>query len=557
MSLFLDDYFLKKSTGFMKSLFPLFAFFAMSTTLLFGQSEASYLSGNFQNNTNFFMRDSLIGAANTPQYDYQFVGSETWLNLYYNRAGFDIGVRFDVYKNSNLPNPLNSRSFVGIGNGYIRKKFERLDVTVGHIYDQIGTGTIFRAFEERPLAIDNSLLGARLIYKLSDDWQFKAFSGQQKNNLDTDSDRYPETYKSIINGASIEGFWSPSDSSALSFAPGIGVVNRTLDEQTMQLIRANMVSGLPEERFTPNYNTYAFTFFNNLQYKNFSWYLEASYKTPEAISDSASSVGYVNKAGSVVYSSFSYSTKGISVTLQGKRTDYFEFRTTPNETLNRGLVTFIPPMARANTYRLTARYNAATQFLGEQAVMLDLSYSPNRKQNYLLTVSNITDLDGNILYREAYLEAAFKGKKNKWNLTSGLQMQEYNQELYEQKPNVPNVRTVVPFVEFGYRISRTHSFRTELQYMQTEQDFGAWAFALFEYNISPSWSFSVSDMLNTVPTKYDKMKHYPTVFVAYNTGQHRFTAAYVKQVQGVVCTGGVCRLEPAFSGVRVSMTSSF
>ncbi|MFN9380586.1 MAG: DUF6029 family protein, partial [Bacteroidota bacterium] len=36
-----------------------------------------------------------------------------------------------------------------------------------------------------------------------------------------------------------------------------------------------------------------------------------------------------------------------------------------------------------------------------------------------------------------------------------------------------------------------------------------------------------------------------------------FSLSYIKQVEGVICTGGICRLEPAFSGVRLSLNSSF
>jgi hypothetical protein len=541
----------------MKKHYTLLLLMLCSIALTAQDEEISYLSGNFQNNTNFFMRDSVIGASNTPQYDYQFVGSETWLNLYYNRAGFDIGVRFDLYKNSNLPNPLNSRSFVGIGNAYLRKKVKKLDITVGHIYDQIGSGTIFRAFEERPLAIDNSLLGGRLIYDIGDNWQIKAFTGQQKGALDSEANRYPTTYQSIINGASVDGYWSPSDTSNLSIAPGFGIVNRTLDEQSMQLVRANISAGIPEDRFTPTYNTLAATFYNTLQYKKFSWFVEASYKTQEAVAVQESSVGYKNTDGTAIYTSLGYSTKGLGVTLQARRVDFFDWRTTPNETLNRGLITFMAPLSRANTYRLTARYNAAPQFLGEQGVLLDVTYSPSRKKSYSLTLNAIDNLDGETLYREGQIEAMFKGKRSKWKSTSGIQYQEYNQDLYEQKPGVPNVQSIVPFTEFIYRINRKNSFRVEAQYMFTEQDFGSWAFLLLEYNISPGWSFSVSDMYNSVPTKGREQKHFPTVFVGYNTGPHRFTLAYVKQVEGVVCTGGVCRFEPAFSGVRFSATSSF
>ena len=37
----------------------------------------------------------------------------------------------------------------------------------------------------------------------------------------------------------------------------------------------------------------------------------------------------------------------------------------------------------------------------------------------------------------------------------------------------------------------------------------------------------------------------------------RFTAGYIRQVEGVNCTGGVCRVEPAFSGVRLTLTTNF
>lgn len=43
-------------------------------------------------------------------------------------------------------------------------------------------------------------------------------------------------------------------------------------------------------------------------------------------------------------------------------------------TLNKGLVNFIPPMAKINTYRLTAIYYPATQFLDEMAFQADLKY---------------------------------------------------------------------------------------------------------------------------------------------------------------------------------------
>ncbi|HHJ50072.1 MAG TPA: hypothetical protein ENJ88_04105, partial [Phaeodactylibacter sp.] len=55
------------------------------------------LSGRLESFGNFFLRDSLIGAANTPQYDHQLYGAEAWLNLNYTLKGFEFRTRFDLF----------------------------------------------------------------------------------------------------------------------------------------------------------------------------------------------------------------------------------------------------------------------------------------------------------------------------------------------------------------------------------------------------------------------------------------------------------------------------
>ncbi|MBK8109947.1 MAG: hypothetical protein IPK46_06225 [Saprospiraceae bacterium] len=48
---------------------------------------------------------------------------------------------------------------------------------------QVGSGIIYWAYEQRPLFIDNALLGASLKYQFSDAPYSWAFGGQQKNAL--------------------------------------------------------------------------------------------------------------------------------------------------------------------------------------------------------------------------------------------------------------------------------------------------------------------------------------------------------------------------------------
>ncbi|MFZ4754037.1 MAG: DUF6029 family protein, partial [Chitinophagaceae bacterium] len=160
----------------------------------------------------------------------------------------------------------------------------------------------------------------------------------------------------------------------------------------------------------------------------------------------------------------------------------------------------------------------------------------------------------------AFVDAEFRNIKN-LIIHAGAQFMIYNQAIYQQKvkESYPNVVAFTPFLELIYKISDKRSVRTEFQYMQTKQDFGSWAFALVEFNIAPKWSFALSDMYNTSPN-YKHVKeahHYPNVFIAHTRGSHRFTAQYTKQVEGINCTGGVCRYEPAFSGFRMGVITTF
>lgn len=60
------------------------------------------------------------------------------------------------------------------------KKLDKVEISAGYLYDQIGSGVLFRAFENRPLFIDNALYGARIKYNFNDSWNVTGFAGKQK-----------------------------------------------------------------------------------------------------------------------------------------------------------------------------------------------------------------------------------------------------------------------------------------------------------------------------------------------------------------------------------------
>ncbi len=547
----------------------------------YAQNEGSRLSGSLEANGNFFQEDTLIGATNTPQYDHQLYGADAWLQLNYSNWGFDVGVRFDLFNNSNLLNPQGSYTAQGIGRWYIKKDIHKLGISVGHLYDQIGSGIIFRAYEQRPLLIDNALYGLRLTYDLTEDWQLKAFTGKQKRQF--------TTYPSIIKGGSIDGFvTSKKEGSKWSLAPGVGIVNRTLDDETMNTVVGTINSYHINDSIPAKYNVYAFSLYNTLTVGKLSWYIEGAFKTQEqyfdpdaikTIDDTTFSQGkLVFDNGSVFYTSLSYANKGFGATIEAKRTERFKLRADPFVTLNQGMVGFIPPMSRVNTYRLTARYQPATQELGEWAFQGDFTYSPSRKLRFNVNLSHIRGLDNPayeytlprdtaLFYNEIYTEVTYKIKR-KWQIIGGVQFQQYNQDLYEVKPGKPTVETVTPYIDVLYKFDRKKSLRVEAQYMNTKQDFGSWLFGLAEFTIAPHWTFTVSDMYNInpnpkkdeIPTDANGKKrklHYPRFDIFYAFKGNRFSLSYVKQVEGIVCTGGICRLEPAFSGVKLTVNSTF
>lgn len=539
-----------------------FVFVCLLLTQSVQGQEKGVFSGGFETNANVFLRDSAINAINTPQYDYQKFGGEAWLNLNYAIQGFTFGVRFDMFNNSNLQNPTGSFSGIGIGRWFVKKRIDKLELEAGYIYDQIGSGLIFRAFETRPLFIDNALYGAKAQYTLFGEWKLMAFAGVQKNAF--------STYSGNLKGARLEGFVSLGKEGALTLAPGIGFVNRTISYENLDKVVSALRTYLPEDRFSPLHNTYSGTIYNTLSYKGLTWYSEFAVKgndiffNPFATKEEiiGTSIGkYEQKPGTVIYNSVSLAAGKLGLTAEMKRTENFSFRIDPNQRLIRGLINYLVPLNRQNTYRLTARYSPAAQDISELAFSLDARYKITKSLSVLGNFSHVTTLDNQLLYKELFTEILYKYKR-KWQLTTGIQFVNYNQEVYEQKPEVPIVETVVPYIDFLYKFSPKKALRTEFQYMDTKQDFGSWLFGLMEFSLAPRWVFETSGMYNVHPKKVNpqgllKKTLYPTFGVVYNQGSNRFSLRYVKQVEGVVCSGGICRLEPAFSGIRFNMNTIF
>lgn len=504
-------------------------------------------SGDLMMNVNFFQRDTNIKAAGNQLYDNLLSGGEGWLSLRYTMKGFTAAVRFDAFNNSNLQNPSSALTAAGLGMFSLSKEFQNLTITAGHIYDQIGSGIIFRAYEDRGLLIDNALFGLHLKYKTSKYLTIKGFSGQTKNLFDR--------YKPILKGIAMEGDFDLNNNAHIT--PGIGLVNRTMDQNSMDLVISTINSSPVKQRFVPTYNSNALSIYNTLNAGDFTWYVEGAFKSKEAVSTDS---GLHNFGGNVFYTTLGYSRAKFGINANFRRTENFMMRTSPNELLLKGIYNWQPIIAQIRPQRLIARYTPPSQDLSEIGGSLNTYITPNEDLSFNVSYTHINNLNEIPLFREVFADGEIRSIKN-FIFHLGVQYLIYNQSLYQQKNKAtyPDIHAITPFAEVVYKISENKSIRTELQYMSTKQDYGSWAFGLLEFSIASKWSFAISDMYNISPnlTHVKKAQHYPNVFIAYTKGAHRFTVQYVKQVEGINCTGGVCRYEPAFSGAKIGVISTF
>ena len=118
---------------------------------------------------------------------------------------------------------------------------------------------------------------------------------------------------------------------------------------------------------------------------------------------------------------------------------------------------------------------------------------------------------------------------------------------------VPTDAQNVFVIDAQYRITSKVSLRTELQYLYSEELNKDWMAGLLELNIAPQWSLYVSDMYNHGDTK----THYYSGGISYSNSSVRIAGSYGRNREGMICSGGVCRWQPAYTGGNLQFSLFF
>jgi len=531
-------------------------------------------SGDLQWNAKIFDTDSKIGAAGTPFYNWSKFGSDSWLSLqYHHESQLELGFRFDMFNNTDLfSGGIFQENGLGLGSFYLQKKVKGLTITAGYIYDQFGSGAVFRSFENRGLGLDYPLVGMRVQYDISSHIFVKGLAGKLKDMrgfvANKEQKSFIEIFDPVIKGFNAEGRFE-IDSGRISIYPGLAFINRTIDDGSMNVIASQINAQPVSSRFVPKYNVYTYSLYSHIKLGGVNLFAEYGSKTKDVLADTRPGVSIpgqlIDQAGQYIYGSAVYSSKGFGISLSARDTRFFEMRTSPLQTNLEGIINFLPPMTRQNSLRLPARYQANSQALDESAFQMDMIIKPAKGLVFSVNSSYVFN-DNEDLFRELLIDTELKKPGKKYKMMGGIQMVDYNRKAYQQKGDWIN--TFTPFYEFTYKLTKRKSLRAEAQYLLTKrnsrlfgmqddhpdnlQDLGDWVYGLIEFNIAPHYSFSVSDMYNI-----DREINYYDIYTSFTKGPNRFSLGYSKQVEGIICTGGVCRYEPAFSGVKMSLTSTF
>ena len=157
---------------------------------------------------------------------------------------------------------------------------------------------------------------------------------------------------------------------------------------------------------------------------------------------------------------------------------------------------------------------------------------------------------GDLLFRDFSFDVEKQWTK-KFKSVLMYSMQEYNKHHENTGLYIGTSHIVV--ADLLYKWTPKLSTRMELQYLAAKDDQGDWMAGLLEVNFAPHWSVFASDMWNHGSTRL----HYYNAGLSFSMAHLRVAAGYGRYRAGFICSGGVCRAIPAYTGANISLTASF
>ena len=504
--------------------------------------DKGYLTGSFETTDHIYVADETNRFS--PMGD--SFGSNNYLKLDYYNGKFSAGLQTEAYAPVLIGYPDDLSKFA-LSNIYASWQDEDFQITAGTFYEQFGSGLLFRSWEDRVLGLNNAVLGARFAYNYEDKVSFRALWGMPRLGME-----FSDTQ---VRGADL----------SVSLSRLIGLDDIVLSVEGSVLNRYAKI-GLAAEEAGGKPNTLGFSGRVNFDMNGF-------FVKGEYVDLGKKLVAMTPKHGNAQLVELGYNGRGLGVTFTGRRLEWMGQNISSNSISSANLISYVPAMSTQYTYMLTTLHPYNPQVGDESTYMfnsgeiggqLDAFYNFRRgtkiggkrgmkvHANFSTYYTNAQEGSfgfGNLLFRDFSFDVEKQWTKQ-FKMVLLYSMQEYNPTYGQYKTTWLSNIVVADLL---YKWTPAFSTRLELQYLATHEDKKDWMAALLEVNFAPHWSIWGSDMYNHGSTKM----HYYNAGVSYSKGRTRLALGYGRYKDGFICSGGVCRQIPAYTGANFSITTSF
>lgn len=520
------------------------------------------LTGSLESNSIYYLNDAALGDKKIP------FGSNDYLKLAYYNGRWSAGLQGDAY----LPalvgyddiRNLKSDPTFALTQIFMNYRGDWFDVTVGDFFEQFGSGLVYRSFEDRQLGFNSATQGLRFTASPTEWLAIKAFSGRPRLAVIDYSSAWISGLDASINVGSLLNMQE-----AMLMVDG-SYVNRY---QSLDLEGSENNLGLsifPIDFETPMTHLYSAR-------GSFDWNGLSVKGEYVGKSLDISVMGEEPSKGSAVLSEISYTVGKFNIMVQARRIEHMGTRLSLYDIPQEGIfgytylaplsntLNYIPALTRQHTYMLANLEPHQVNTDGEFAAQADAYYSIRHKKDrrnfwrFHLNASMAQNIKTeNLAWLDVNFDIERQWNKN-WKATFMYSLQKrspdkgYGNMLYTSNIFVADIT---------HKLSTKNSLRAELQYLYSNDYEGDWMGALVEFNMAPALSIFVSDMYNhqRVETDYNKFidkLHYYSIGASYTFDRTRVQLSYGRNRAGMVCSGGVCRYTPAYTGFNLLLSTSF
>lgn len=501
--------------------------------------------------------------------------SNNYLKVDYYKGRISLGLQLEGYFPTTIGYPI-AENRLTLSNLYVSWTDESYSVTAGTFYEQLGSGLLFRTWEDRPLGLNNALLGARASYRFRDIFSVKVFGGVPRMGKQSVGVYNTQLSETPFFGLGLTKTAVAAADAGVSLSEWFGWKNLLLSLEGSVLYKHEQMSDyLLEQGFrTGNVGWSA-----RVSLDADGFYFKGEY-VDAGVQEQMSM--YAKKANAQLVE-LGYNAGGLGVSLSARRLysmnqkiytcspDGFIVYDYYNPSVN--VLSYCPALCTQYTYMLANLNPYVPSTDGEIGGQIDAFYNfrrgtkigGRRGMKVHANFSTYYNADGGYAHGKLRMwDFSFDvekqwTKKFKTTLLYSAQHQDRYQmgavlvdgTIFQQDLNIGSSHTFV--ADMLYKWTPVFSTRLELQYLTSRDYQKDWMAALLEVSFAPHWSVYASDMYNHGGSRM----HYYNAGLSYAMRWLRIAAGYGRYRAGFICSGGVCREIPAYTGANLTLTASF